>query len=79
MTTTVKKIKHLSHKSFGCDSFIVDEQSAGQVYFGRVRNLASKVIHPDNYKGTRGGKSDWRTRREKLNADEIKLSKEEQI
>jgi hypothetical protein len=69
-----KKIKYKTHKDHGSHSFIVDESIAGQIFFGRKRNLGDKVVRPSDY-GKRNNNSDHRTKAELRNADDIMLSK----
>ena len=71
MPTSIRKIKHKTHKDFGSESFIAPER---MVMNGRVRNAGDKVIHWGEY-GKKNDNYDPRTRAELRNADDRQLEK----
>ena len=67
MKIKARKIKHKSHKCFGTYSRIVDEHCDPITTGGR--SIGSKQVLPYEYNS---GRTENRTRAEKLNAAEIK-------
>jgi hypothetical protein len=70
MPTSIRKIKHKTHKDFGSHSFIAPER---MVVNGRVRNAGDKVVHWGDY-GKKNNALDHRSRAELRNADERHLA-----
>lgn len=66
----IRKLKNQTHKNFGNHSRIVDGVYVTPKDAGG-RSVGSKQIHPENYKS---GRSDFRSRAEKRNADDIRLN-----
>ena len=70
MSIKIRKIKYKTHKCFGNTSRIVDEFSGPHTRRGK--NIGDKQILPNDYGQY---ESDYRTRAEKKNGDDIKLEK----